>query len=207
MTASLAPLDAITESIRLISSLEQHRDAISSVDSMLDAHRQVHNDLILCHEASEAAVNAWRVALARRWDCEVAGRRLYKQALRQIADALGALSPQIQMLSRGGAEANSSPSELLKDLRRVQACLTIEAPQLSFAAERLRQIEQICLALELAISEAQHWEHRRRNAVLDNRMARESFRRICEETFGKLSAHYGIHFSDEFPEFAEIIAA
>jgi hypothetical protein len=132
---------------------------------------------------------------------------LYKQVLRQIADALGEYSPQIQMLSRGGAEANSSPSELLKDLRRVQACLTIEAPQLSFAAERLRQIEQNCLALELAIGEAQNWEHRRRNAVLENRMARESFRRICEETFGKLSAHYGIHFSDEFPEFAEIIAA
>ncbi|MDZ4718876.1 MAG: hypothetical protein SH847_10540 [Roseiflexaceae bacterium] len=207
MTASLAPLDAIAESIRMIDTLERHRADLPAVESMLHAHRQIHHDLTLCHDASEAAVNAWRAALARRWDYEVAGRRLYKQVFRQIADTLGELSPQIQMLSRGGAEANSSPSELLKDLRRIQACLMIEASQLPFAAERLRQIEEICSALELAISAAQDCEHRRRNAVLDNRMARESFRRICEETFGKLSAYYGSRFADEFPEFAEITAS
>lgn len=207
MTAPQASNDTIRESLRLIDELERRRSDLPFADGVLTLHRDTHRELEQCYDASEEAVTAWRAALARRWDHEVAGRRLYKQVLRQFSDQLGESAPQVQMISRGGAEANSTPAELLEDLRRLRAGLTIDGVDLPFAAERLPQIDQACAALEAAIEEARVTEHRRRNAVLESRMAREVFRRVCEETYGKLAAHYGERFPEEFHQFLDISAA
>jgi hypothetical protein len=207
MTVPPVQNDAIAESLRLIDAIERRQADLPFAAAVLNLHREAHRELEQRHDASEAAVGAWRAALARRWDSEVAGRRLYKQVLRQLTDHLGDDAPLVQMISRGGAEANSTPNELLEDLRRVQAALTLEVGALNFAAERLAQLEQACVALEQAIETARATEHERRNAVLDNRMAREAFRRVCEETFGKLSAFYGERFNEEFQAFFDAAAA
>jgi hypothetical protein len=187
--------------------IEQRRAELPFAELILTSHRQIHHELERLHQASEAAVEAWRAALARRWEYEIHGRRLYKQSLRQIADYLGEDAPQIQMISRGGDEANSTPLELLQDLRRVQACLLVAVNQLPFATERSEQIEALCSALEQAIDAASLSAARRRDAALDYRMAREAFRRVAEETFGKLSAHYGERFMQEFHPFFDSAAA
>jgi hypothetical protein len=200
MTVPQSPSDAIVESLRFISAIEERRALLPFAGDLIALHQYAHRNLEACHAASETAVEAWRSALARRWDCEVAGRRLYKQIVRQMTDYYGEGSPQLLLVSRGGAEANSTPAELLDDLRRLHAALTVELVQIPFAAERLPQVSQAAAVLEAAIHEAQETEHRRRIAVLDSRMAREAFRRTCEESFGKLAAHYGDRFNDEFSE-------
>jgi hypothetical protein len=200
MTVSQSPSDAIVDSLRFINAIEERSALLPFAADLLALHQYAHRNLEICYAASEAAVDAWRSALARRWDCEVAGRRLYKQIVRQMTDYYGEGSPQLLLVSRGGAEANSTPAELLVDLRRLHAALTVELAQLPFAADRLPHVAQSCAVLEAAIYEAQETEHRRRIAVLDSRMAREAFRRTCEETFGKLAAHYGDRFTDEFSD-------
>lgn len=207
MTVSQSPSDAIVESLRLMSAIEERRSLLPFAGDLLALHQYAHRNLELCQAASEVAVGAWRSALARRWDCEVAGRRLYKQIVRQMTDYYGEGSPQLQLISRGGAEANSTPAELLDDLRRLHAALTVELAQLPFASERLPHVGQASAVLEAAIHEAQETEHRRRIAVLDSRMAREAFRRTSEETLGKLAAHYGDRFNDEFSELLSPSAA
>jgi hypothetical protein len=199
--------DALADSQRLIDALERRRDDLPFGESVLAQHREAHQDLAACHDVSEAAVSAWRAALARRWDCEVAGRRLYKQGLRQMAEQLGEDAPQVQLISRGGAEANSTPAELLEDLRRLRAGLLLLPDGLPQAAERIAQIDESCAVLERAIEEARVAEQHRRHAVLDTRMAREAFRRVCEETFGKLAAHYGEPLPDDLQQFLTIEAA
>lgn len=202
MTVLLAPIDAIVESHKLIVALEQRSIDIPFAEDILAAHRSTHRELEQSHITSEEAVAQWRTALAQRWDSEVAGRRLYKQILRQLIDHFGDSAPQVQMLSRGGAEANSTPSELLEDLRRLHAGLTVESAELPFAQERRAQLEQMCAELERAIDQARTAEHQRRAAVLDSRMAREAYRRICEETQRTLMDIYGdraaIEFGDVF---------
>jgi hypothetical protein len=206
---SSAPMsnESMLESLRLIDALEQRRTELPFADTLLSTHKTVHGELEHCHDLSTAAVDSWRAALAQRWDYEVAARRLYKQILRQLAEHYGEDAPQMHMVSRGGAEANSSPTELLEDLRRLQALLMVITGQLDFAAGQLEQLTTICRELELAIETARMAEHRRREAVLDSRMAREAFRRTCEETFGVLSAHYGERFVEEFQEFLDVPVA
>jgi len=202
MTSLPAPTDALAESQRLIATLEQLRAELPFADDILAQYRPTHDELASSHVKSEAAVAAWRAALARRWDCEVAGRRLYKQIIRQFAEHYGSASaPEVKLLSRGGAEAESSPAELLGDLRRLHAALAVGAEALSFAAKRLPELERVCANLESAITEANVCETSRRVAVLDIRMAREAYRRVRSETRRILIEHYGERVASEFGDF------
>jgi hypothetical protein len=141
---------------------------------------------------SEEAIAAWRAALARRWTCEIAARRLYKQTLRQLVQHYGtAETPTIRLISRGGAEADSTPAELLEDMRRLHAALSLEAATLPFAEQRLAEIVQSCETLERAINDVAECERRRRAAVLDLRIAREVYRRMRRETCQALMSQFG----------------
>ena len=198
MTTLLAPSDALAESQRLIATIERLRGELPFADDILALHRPTHHELATSATKSEQAVDAWRAALARRWEAEVAGLRLYKRIVRKLAEHYGSeRAPEVQMLSRGGADAESSPTELLTDLRRLQAALSVG---LGFARERLPEVEQACAALESAITDANQSETQRRVAVLDNRMAREAYRRVRGETRRLLVEHYGGHMAHDFAE-------
>jgi hypothetical protein len=204
MTTLPAPTDALAESQRLIAALEQLRGELPFADDILALHRPTHHELEASYTRSEQAVAAWRRALAQRWECEVAGRRLYKRSVRQLVEYYGdEAAPEVQLLSRGGAEVDSSPAELLGDLRRLQAALAVGVESLAFASERLPEIDQACAALEGAIVEANVCETQRRVAVLDSRMAREAYRRVRSETRRVLIEHYGDHMTSPFGEFLE----
>jgi hypothetical protein len=201
MTTLLAPIEALEESQRLIATLEQLRNEIPFAEDILAVHRPTHTELEQTHIRTEQAVAAWRAALAQRWECEVAGRRLYKRLLRQLSAHYGGdHAPEIQLLSRGGAEANSSPAELLADLRRLQAALSVGSAAQLFAGEPSNELEQACTALEDAVAVANTAETQRRNAVLDNRLANEAYRRARTETRRRLVEHYGEQLASTFGE-------
>jgi hypothetical protein len=200
MTALLAPGDALAESQRLIAALERQRSQLPFADDILAMHRPTHANLERSSELSDGAVEAWRSALAQRWECEVAGRRLYKQVVRQLAEHYGETAPEVQLLSRGEAEANSTPAELLHDLRRLQAALDLGVAALPFATEQLSAVERACVALEAAIETANLCESQRRTAALDRRMAQEAYRRARATTRRALLDHYGDQIADEFAE-------
>lgn len=190
MTTMLAPANTLLDSQRLIATFDRLRNELPQASEILDTHYPLHLKLQQTHQLSEQAVSAWRAALARRWECEVAGRRLYKRILRQLIELYGERAPEVQLLSRGGAEVDSSPSELLADLRRLSAAFTVGAPAI-FTPALQNELLQICSALEQAITLTSQCETQRRNAVLDHRMAGEVYRRARTETHRKLLALYG----------------
>lgn len=199
MTVLLAPTEALEESQRLISMLEQLRGELAFADDILAIHRPAHHELQQSQLRGDQAVAAWRAALAQRWECEVAGRRLYKRMLRQLAAHYGGDNvPEVQMLSRGGAEAESSPTELLADLRRLQSATMVGTAVQTFGGAAQAEFEQVCAALEQAIDTANLCEAQRRNAALDSRLANEAYRRARSETRRRLSEHYGDRLGDVF---------
>ncbi|MFL5806975.1 MAG: hypothetical protein ACJ8CR_35255 [Roseiflexaceae bacterium] len=200
MSALLAPSDALAESQRLIAALERRRDELPFADDVLAIHRPTHENLARSSVRSDDAVEVWRAALARRWECEVVGRRLYKQGVRQLAEHYGREAPEVQLLSRGGAEADSSPAELLRDLRRLQAALELTRASLPGAADRLDEVGRECAALAAAIADAATREEQRRTAALDRRMAQEAYRRARATTRRALLDHYGGAMAAEFAE-------
>lgn len=204
MSSPLNPSDALSESQRLIAALERRRDDLPFVDDILAIHQPTHHELERSRLRSEQAVEAWRNALARRWGCEVAGRRLYKEIFRQFVEHYGDSAPEVQVLSRGEAEADSSPSELLRDLRRLQAALVTSGAAMPFVERRLPEVERACDALHRAIDEADVCEAQRRAAVLDRRMAQEAYRRARAATRRTLAEHYGDQLASDFAELFDV---
>jgi hypothetical protein len=201
MHTFLAPIDALAESRRLIAVLERRRNELPFADDILATHLSAHDALERSSYRSDEAVEAWRAALARRWNCEVAGRRLYKQVVRQLVEHYGSEAvPEVQLLSRGGAEVNSSPAELLHDLRRLQAALEMGLATLPFAPRRHDDVKQICAVLAAAIGVAQASEARRRDAALERRMAQEAYRRARAATQRALIEFYNGMVAGEFAE-------
>lgn len=194
MTTLLAPADALAESRRLMQVLEQHRGELPFADEFLAAHRPTHQQLEESRARADHAVAAWRAALAHRWDCEVAGRRLYKQIYQQMIAVYGSTdAPEVLLISRGGAEAESSPEELLSDLRRLEVALALNRAHLPFAAARLEHLSHICEALAEAVHAANLREAERRASVLTLRMVQELYRRRRDATRQALLNHYGEH--------------
>jgi hypothetical protein len=199
MPAFLPSSDALSESKRLIAALERRRDDLPFVEDMLAIHQPTHYEMENSRQRSDQAVEAWRAALAQRWDCEIAGRRLYKHIFREFIEHYGSAAvPEVQMLSRGEDEVNSTPSELLHDLRRLQAALTASA--MPFADARQPEIDHVCGVLASAIAEADDREAQRRVAVLDLRMAQEAYRRARATTRRRLVEHYGEQIISDFAE-------
>ena len=110
MTA-LITNDALAESQHVAALLKRHAATLppgaSQVNQLLLACQLFER----CQQQSEAAVAAWRTALARRWECEIAGRRIYKYVERQYLEWYGPESLELQrIISHDG---NFLPADLL----------------------------------------------------------------------------------------------
>ena len=196
MTTLVPTADVLSESRQLIATIERLREELPFADNILAIHRPTHQELESTQARSAQSVTAWREALAQRWDAEVAGRRIYKRIIRQIAEHYGSsAAPEVQALTRGEAEANSSPAELLADLRRLQAAFSIGTEALRCAREHLPELTHACATLDAAIAEASRCETQRRNAALDSRIASEAYRRARAETRRLLAEYYGEHMT------------
>ncbi|HEU4325709.1 MAG TPA: hypothetical protein VFS21_21395 [Roseiflexaceae bacterium] len=201
MTTLPAPTDAAVETRRLIELLEQRRRELPFADQMLARLRSSLSALEYCSHVTERALNTWREALARRWECEVRGRRIYRQIYEQmVANYGGAEVPEVQVFSRGGEEVNSTPAELLADLRRIEAALGVQRSRLPFAGTRLAELSQICNTLQEAIDAASYGEAERRACVFDRRMAQEACWRACQVARQALTTHYGERAAYILPE-------
>lgn len=191
MNTLLAPPDTIAESQRIIALIEHLHEELPFADELLAIHSPTQRELEQTHTRSAQAVAAWQAALASRWEHEVAGRRLYKRMLRRLIEHHGSeQAPEVQLLSRGGAEANSSPAELLADLRRLHAASVIGAP--IFSRELQAELVASCSGLAAAIASATSCETERRTAVIDHRLACEAYRRARAETQRRLREYYGV---------------
>lgn len=200
MTALLT--DPLAESQRLIDALEQHAAELPFADEHLALHRPTRQELERCQHTSDQAVAAWRAALAQRWECEVAGRRLYKQIYRQYVEHYGSAErPEVRRIASGREDSDTSPTELLADLRRLQADLALHNST-PFAARR-QEVQHAVESLEAAINEAAQREVQRRASVLDRRMVQEVFRRARTTTQRAISAHFGENLA---PELRDLLA-
>lgn len=194
MTTLRAPADALTEAQRIIELLEQRHDELPFAAELLAAYRPAHAELARTKARGEQAVAAWQAALAQRWECEIAGCRSYKHIYQQLVAFYGSAdAPEVQIVAYGGAEDHRTPSELLGDLRRMEAALRVSHARLPFAGQRLGELTQTCAALDAAIIATSARAAERRVAALEQRVVQEAHRRLNQAAQQQLAAFYGGH--------------
>lgn len=187
MTA-LTTNDALTESQQVAAMLERHAAVLPpgapQVKQLLLACQLFER----CQQQSDAAVTAWRTALAHRWACEIAGRRIYKHVQRQYLEWYGPESLELQRVT--SYDGNFSPADLLADLRRIQADLALLA-SCNNLAHNHGDVTAAAEQLEATIHTAAVCEATRRGAVLERRIAQDAFRRARAAAQRGLAEHAG----------------
>jgi hypothetical protein len=174
---------------RLISLLERHSDQLPLLDEELTRHRSIAHAMVEQTRRAEISLNAWRVALAHRWDCEIAAQRAYSVLLRQLGLYYGGDPAYILLIAPPNPGAAITPAELLRDMRRLEASLELLSPRPPFADEAGERLRRSADDLALAIEQTDRCEAERRSILAEQRLASQLLQRAYERTHSLLTRH------------------
>lgn len=167
---------------QLLRLLELRRAEIPFADEELARHRTLRKALDEQITRGEQALNDWRKALSQRWEAEVYGQRVYITVQRRIAGYFGNDATYLQLVAPSQPSAALTASNLLADMRRLEASLALLRPRPPFADESLAEIRAAGDRLDGAIAWSERCEAERRRVLIEQRMATNLYERVCQKT-------------------------
>lgn len=182
MTQAASNPFASESAYNLIRLLERHRTTLPFADEELAYYADLRSSLNAQRQHSEDTLSAWQAALSLRWECEVTGQRVSIHVQRKIVALYGDDAASLRVIAPGRAASAMTPSDLLNDLRRLEASIALLMPRPPFADESLGQLAQAASRLATAIDETTRCEAARRTALLDQRLAVGLYERACGRT-------------------------
>lgn len=182
MTIPSAITDPTAEAYCLIAVLEHHRQQLPFADQELARHQQLLDELEIQRRESDGALKAWRVALAQRWNLEVASQRLLKRIKVDLQAHYPSDDPCMRLVALIDDGAVRTADDLVNDLNYLVGGLGLITPPLALFKTRIREAEQLRSQLEAAIAACRVCEAQRRGSILGLRMASRAYRRVVERT-------------------------
>lgn len=179
--------DLVQDSTQLLVALERQLGALPGASVLLEQHQQLHRELLHRQQSGERAIEEWRRALARRWQCEVAGQRLYLNVQRELVAYFGAGSQALLIFLRGD-EREHDAAQLLADLRQLQAALAITQGVPTAATDHLPGLARACDDLDDALHWSNRCEQQRHRAFLDRHLSQQAYQHVRERTWRALAA-------------------
>lgn len=174
---------------QLIALLERHRRTLPFADEELARHQALRHALDDQHRRGEHALSCWREALSRRWECEVSAQRVYSAALRQLSDYYGDDPAYARLVAPAHPNHPITPTDLLADMRRLEASIALLSPRPAFAENCLERLRATADELAAAIDWTGRCEAERRSIMLEQRIAANLYQRACDKTRRLLSNH------------------
>ncbi len=176
---------------QLVATLERYRDTYPILDEELARQRALAVAMAEQHERGEQALNEWRAALSRRWECEVNAQRAYCEVERQFGTYYSSDSAYAQLIAPSHPTSGSTASDLLHQVRRLEASLELIQPRPPFAAEAITKLRAVAADLADAIEQTARCEVERRSVLTDQRIAANLYERAYERARQLLAHHLG----------------
>jgi hypothetical protein len=150
---------------RLINLLERYSEQIPLLDEELDRH----------HRIAHAMVEQTQ--------------RAYNGMLRQLGLYYGGDPAYIMLIALPNSDAVITPTELLRNMRRLEASLELLTPRPPFADEVGERLHRSADELALAIEQTDRCETERRSILAEQRLASQLLQRAYERTHSLLTRH------------------
>jgi hypothetical protein len=173
---------------QLIALLERHRSNLPFADEELARHRALRHAIDDQHRRGEHALSDWREALSNRWECEVSAQRVYTAALRQLNEYYSDDSTYARLVGPAHPGNPTTASDLLDDMRRLEASIALLNPRPDFAEASLPHLRATGDNLAAAIDWTGRCEAERRSILLEQRIASNLYQRACDKTRRLLSS-------------------
>ncbi|MCS6881339.1 MAG: hypothetical protein RMK84_10210 [Oscillochloridaceae bacterium] len=175
----------------LVVLLERHSAAFPQLGEELERHRRLSDTLAEQRARCAQALTAWRAALARRWQCEVAAQRIYADARRKLRRYYHDSPAHARVLAPTHADHAYTASALLQEVLRLAATLEVVAPLPPFAAELRAELRAAADDLAAAIEQTADWEVELRRQHTAERMAVQMALQASERSRRLLSQYVG----------------
>ncbi|MGQ9927696.1 MAG: hypothetical protein ACUVS4_12615 [Chloroflexaceae bacterium] len=175
----------------LVALLERHRADFPQLGEELERQRRLHDTLSEQRERSAQALAAWRAALARRWDCEIAAQRVYADAQCELRRYYRDRPSHARLVAPAHPDHARTPGGLLRELLRLAATLEVLAPSLPCAAELRAGLCAAADDLAAAIEQTERCEIERRRLHTAERMAAQMALQASERSRRLLSQYVG----------------
>jgi hypothetical protein len=176
---------------RLVSLLERHSEHFPPLAEELAQQRALAELLAEHHRRGECALSAWRAALSLRWEREVDAQRAYSAVQRELAACYGGDPAYAQLIAPAHPGGASTPSDLLHEVRRLEASLELLAPRPPFAAAAAARLRAAASALAAAIERSARCEAERRSVVSEQRMVANLYERAYDRARRQLARCLG----------------
>jgi hypothetical protein len=176
---------------RLVALLERYRHTSPLLAEELTRQQTLTHTLAEHRIHGERTLSAWRTALSRRWACEVDAQRALRKVQRQLTDLLGADDAHAALFGSAPGDAQSTPTNLLAELRRLEAAIDLLTPRPPFAESARTRLRLASDELASAIEESQRCENERRSVLSEQRVAMSLYERAYERARRLLSSEIG----------------
>jgi hypothetical protein len=176
---------------RLLAALEHHRDTHPLLDEELSRQRTLAAAMAEQRQRDEQSLSHWRAAISRRWECEVKAQRAYTSIERQLSAYYGDDAAYAQLIAPAHPASSSTASDLLHDVRRLEASLELLSPRPPFAAEAIARLRAVAEDLGTAIDLTVRCEVERRSVLTDQRIAANLYERAYDRARQLLARHLG----------------
>lgn len=117
------------------------------------------------------------------------GQRTYIAIQEQIGGYFGKDATYLQLVAPTQPASGLTASNLLTDMRRLEASLTLLRPRPPFAEESLTLMRGAGDRLAAAIEWSDHCEAERRRVLIEQRLAKNLYDRVCQKTRRLVEAH------------------
>jgi hypothetical protein len=177
----------------LVALLERHRETFPPLDEELAQQRSLRQLLCEHRTRGEQALSAWRAAISRRWECEVNAQRAYTAVQRQLGEYYLCDAAYAQLIAPAHPGSASTPTDLLHEVRRLEASLELLSPPPPFAAAASDRLRAAGVELALAIEQTLRCETERRSVLTEQRIARNLYERAYDRARRQLARFLGEH--------------
>jgi hypothetical protein len=192
-TGTSRPASIPDAATHLVAMLERYRDACPLLNEELAHQRALAIAMAEQRKRGEQALSDWRAALSRRWECEVSAQRAYCDIQRQLGAYYGSDSAYAQLIAPSHPASGTTASDLLHEVRRLEASLELLAPRPPFAGQAIARLSAVAAELAAAIDQTARCEIERRSILTDQRIAANLYERAYDRARQLLARHLGEH--------------
>jgi hypothetical protein len=176
---------------RLLAMLERYRDAYPPLEEELAHQQALAVAMAEQQQRGAQALTDWRAALSHRWECEVNAQRTYSQVERQLGSYFGSDAAYSQLIAPGHPSSGSTATDLLHEVRRLEASLELLSPHPPFAVAAIERLRAVATDLAAAIDLTTRYEVERRSVLTDQRIAANLYERAYDRARQMLARHLG----------------
>ena len=182
----------LTETSKTVDALRAYQSELPLAEEQLAVYEPLAELMRTVRVMVDSTCTDWRMAAQERTaGPQAAARELYKQVRLELEAVYGQGSIRLDEFLHTSSNVSDSAGEWLGDMEKLAGALAANQDELTFAAERLPEVEAAAADLRAAMHEVNMKRAAKELAQAEWEAAKTEYRAARRTLRSKLAAHFG----------------